>query len=155
MKVKSNKGYVGMDVGIAILVLLVLVPTIAGMIYNVNKTNSLIDRKTEAISIAVNTIESAKGELVEDLTSEKVKEQLIDIYTDCIISDITDPTETTDKKVLTVTKGENTYRIQIEIQDYSKLNRLAEENKVKIATVIVEFKSGKEQKEINLNTVIS
>ena len=46
MNLKNNKGYVGIDASIAVLILLIIIPTIAGMIYNVNKTNNLIDRKS-------------------------------------------------------------------------------------------------------------
>lgn len=169
MKFKNNKGYVGIDASIAVLVLLIIVPTLVGMIYNVNKTNSFIDRKTEAISIAVNTIESAKGILVADLTSEKVKEELsaVDSYAD-LISDITDSEEvdtSLDKKVLTLTKDENTYKIAIEVQDYASTKEAedketatgvkVESGKVKIVKVKVTFKSGEEEEHIELSTAIS
>ena len=156
MNLKNNKGYVGVDASIAVLILLIIIPTITGLIFNVNRTNNLIDRKTEAVSIAVNTIESAKGVEVAELTSEKVKGELEGIYT---ISDITETDVTSDKKVLTTTKDNNTYKIEVQIQDYANttegIAQAASTWKVKIVEVIVTYKEGKEQKNIELSTAIS
>lgn len=156
MNLKNNKGYVGVDASIAVLILLIIIPTITGLIFNVNRTNNLIDRKTEAVSIAVNTIESAKGVAVAELTSEKVKGELEGIYT---ISDITETDVTSDKKVLTTTKDNNTYKIEVQIQDYANttegIAQAASTGKVKIVEVIVTYKEGKEQKNIELSTAIS
>lgn len=148
MNFKNNKGYVGIDASIAILVLLIIIPTVAGMIYNVNKTNNLIERKTEALSIAVNTIETAKGIGVETLDKETViKELKNNIYTEL------DTTE------LTLTKDDNTYKIEIVIQDYAEtdegISQSAISGLTKIINVKVIFKSGEEQKNVELNTVIS
>lgn len=152
MNFKNNKGYVAVDASIAILVLLIIVPTIAGMIYNVNKSNSLIDRKTEAISIAVNTIETAKGIAADELTSEEVMKELEGVYA---FSDITESDADSNKKVLTIEKENNTYKITIIVQDYNEINTSAVSGKVKIVDVTVEYRSGNETNNINLNTVIS
>lgn len=148
MNLKNSKGYVGIDASIAVLILLIIIPTIAGMIYNVNKTNNLIDRKTEAISIAVNAIETAKGIDMADLTKYAVIQELKEkIYINL------DTTE------LTLTKNDNTYKIIINIQDYAEtaegIAKSATSGKVKIATVTVKFRSGKQEKNIELSTVIS
>ena len=37
MKIKNNKGFVGVDTSIAIIILLIFIPTITAMIYNINK----------------------------------------------------------------------------------------------------------------------
>ena len=143
MNLKNNKGYVAIDASIAVLVLLIIVPTIAGMIYNVNKTNNYIDRKTEAISIAINTIEVAKGIDITELTEEKWISDLKEIY------------EEIDKTELTLTIKDNTYKIEIDIEDYNDINELAEAGKVKTITVIVTFKSGNQNQNIELSTVIN
>ena len=39
MKIKNNKGFVGVDTSIAIIILLIFIPTITAMIYNINKEN--------------------------------------------------------------------------------------------------------------------
>ena len=60
MKLKNNKGYVGVDVTIALMVLVILVPTITAMTFNINKTSNVIKRKTQALSIATNMLEISK-----------------------------------------------------------------------------------------------
>ena len=147
MNLKNNKGYVAVDASIAILILLIMVPTIVGMIYNVNKTNNYIDRKTEAISIAVNTIEAAKGIDVGSLNLDAVKQELKSkIYTDL------------DETEMTLTKDENTYKIEVRITDYADTDDgraiSAQSGYVKEVKVIVTFKSGQQLKNIELNTVI-
>ena len=37
MNLKKNNGFVGVDISVAVIILLILVPTITGMIYNINK----------------------------------------------------------------------------------------------------------------------
>lgn len=150
MKLKNNKGYVAIDASIAVLVLLIIVPTIAGMIYNVNKTNDFIDRKTEAISIAVNTIEAAKG-IDSDIV--ELKEENVQVAIGTSLEEIYG--EDFETSEFTLTKNENTYKIVLDIQDYNKINTEAKENKVKIVTATVKFRSGKQEKKIELSTVIS
>lgn len=147
MNFKKNKGYVAVDASIAIIVLMILIPTIAGMIYNVNTTNNFIDRKTEAISIAVNTIEAAKGIYITELTNEKVIDVVQEIYSNL------------DENELTIEKDNNTYKLDIEIQDYADTTegkaKSAISDKIKIVKVVVTFKSGKQENNVELNTVIS
>lgn len=145
MNFRKNKGYVGIDASIGVLILLIIVPTLVGMIYNVNKTNSFIDRKTEAISIAVNTLEAAKGiSNLENVTQQNIGISLKQIYGGDF-----------DIEEFTLTKNDNTYKIQVNIKDYKQINETAIQDKVKIVTVTVEFKNGNEKKSIDLSTVIN
>lgn len=145
MNFRKNKGYVGIDASLGVLILLIMVPTLVGMIYNVKKTNNFIDRKAEAISIAVNTIETAKGiDNLEDVTQEEIGDTLEEIYGTYF--------NNTD---FTITKNDVTYKIEIDIKDYSEIDTTAESNIVKTVTATVIFKSGKEQKSIDLSTVLS
>lgn len=175
MKLKNNRGYVAIDASIAVLVLLIIVPTIAGMIYNVNKTNNLIERKNEAISIAINTIETVKGIGVHgDINETVIKDKLSEIYTFAedntfTSENINDEATEFDDKINsiqgTLTKDENTYKIQIHIQDYANTQEAIDKKNntgievidelIKIVKVKVTFKSGNQQKDIELNTVIN
>ena len=175
MKIKNNRGYVAIDASIAVLVLLIIVPTIAGMIYNVNKTNNLIERKNEAISIAINTIETVKGLGVHaDIDETVIKNKLSDIYTfaedNTFTSElINDEATEFDDKITsiqgTLTKDENTYKIQIDIQDYANTQEAIDKKNntgievidelIKIVKVNVTFKSGNQEKDIELSTVIN
>ena len=147
MNFKKNKGYVAVDASIAIIVLMIIIPTIAGMIYNVNTTNNFIDRKTEAISIAVNTIEAVKGIYITELNNEKIIDVVQGVYSNL------------DENELTLEKDNNTYKLDIEIQDYADTTegkaKSAISGKVKVVKVIVTFKSDKQENNVELNTVIS
>ena len=166
MNLKNNKGYVGIDAAIAVLVLLIIIPTIVGMIYNVNKTNSFVDRKTEAISIAINTIEAIKGIGIDGINDENFNETVVtakleELYV--LTDDDTPTSETVDTvntiKGITLTKDENTYKIQVDIQDYADTitdgTVTVESGKVKIVNVTVTFRAGKQEEKIELSTVIS
>ena len=168
MKLKNNKGYVGIDASIAVLILLILVPTIVGMIYNSNKTKNLIDRKTQAINIAVNTIEAMKGigvDVINDPTKNipyELKTSLGNIYTlneDEILT--SEPGENNVNTIsgISLTKDDNTYKITVTIQDYADTTEgkteSAQSGYVKIVKAIVEYKSGKDIKNVELSTVIS
>lgn len=167
MNFRKNKGYVGVDASIAVLILLIIVPTLVGMIYNLNKTNSFIDRKTEAISIAVNTIEILKGIGINGLNDEGFDETVVTtemsrLYT---LTDDDIPTIEVGEnninsiKGITLNKNENTYKITIDIQDYANTEegeaKSAYSNKVKIVTATVGFRSGNQEKNIVLSTVLS
>ena len=73
---KKNKGYIATDALIAIMIILIIIPTLTGMIYNISKTENAINRKTQAINIAVNAMEVAKGLYVKDLEKGKILETL-------------------------------------------------------------------------------
>ena len=167
MKLKNNKGYVGIDASVAVLILLILVPTIVGMIYNSNKTNSLIDRKTQAINISINTIEAMKGigvDVINDTTKNietELATSLSSIYTlngEIPISK-TDVNNVNTINGLSLTKDDNTYKITVEIQDYADTTegkaQSAQQGYVKIVRAIVEYKFGKEIENVELSTVIS
>ena len=72
MKIKNNKGFVGVDTSIAIIILLIFIPTITAMIYNINKENKNVERKSQALNFAVNVMETAKGIGTKDLTLENM-----------------------------------------------------------------------------------
>ncbi len=177
MKLKSNKGYVGIDISMALLIILVLVPIIAGGIYNINKTKNEIKRKSEAVNMAVNIIETAKGiDLTEfdseDNSDQKMLEKIKDepnIINEYPISFPVD--ETTGKLIVTedenkstkitgtvdktVNKDKSTYKVTISVKDYSKVDTSAQENKIKTVTVKVEYRAGGETENIELSTVLT
>ena len=143
MKIKNNKGYVGVDVSISIIILLIIIPTLTGMIYNVTKTKNDISRKSEAINIAINSIEAVKGLNIDEATNENAIDKIKEIYSEL------------DEEQLTIIRNDNTYKIEIQIQDYGDTDegkaKGAEKGIVKIAKVIVTYKSGS----VDLSTVIS
>ena len=67
MKLKNDKGYVLTDVSISVIILLILTPVIMGMVYGIYSSKRNTEIKSEAINIAVNSLEAAKGIGASDL----------------------------------------------------------------------------------------
>ena len=162
MNLRKNKGYVGMDASIAVLILLLIIPTITGMIYNINKTNNSIERKTEAINISINIIEAIKGIGIEELNKAnadiEITTALVNMYSDLN----TEEKEVTTTgglniKELILTKNQNTYKIEINVKDYAQTTegQGAQSGYVKIATIKVIYRVGQKDENIELSTVIS
>ena len=74
MKLKNNKGYVGIDVSIAVLILMILIPTITSAFYNVNSSKHNTQIKTECLNLIVNSLETAKTVGLENLDNTKFLE---------------------------------------------------------------------------------
>ena len=157
MNLRKNKGYVGVDDSIAVLVLLIIIPTVTGMVYNMNKTNSSVKRKTEAINIAVNTLEVSKGMDVLQLSDNTaILDNVNKIYNNKLenLQEIT--SSQNHKETATFIKDDITYMITIEVEDYKPQNEGAsDENKiVKTVTAHVKYKVGDKEKSIDLSTSI-
>lgn len=70
MNLKNNKGYVVEDIFISIIIIMVFIPTVFGVIYNIKKSNAEIERKVYAINIAKNYLD--KKELLNDENIDSV-----------------------------------------------------------------------------------
>ena len=139
MKLKNNKGYVGVDVTIALMVLVILIPTITAMTFNINKTSNVIKRKTQAVSITSNIMENAKIVFMEEEGLENEE------YIDRILSKTNELYEidVEDNDFLTI---ENTmYKMDVEIED-------KDNEEVKNVKATVTYKSGNNEESISFNT---
>ena len=60
MKIKSEKGIVGADIAIAVVVIFIFVSLISILIYNINSLSARLDRMSEATYMAINEVEQLK-----------------------------------------------------------------------------------------------
>lgn len=60
MKIKSEKGIVGADIAISVVVIFIFVSIISILIYNINSLSARVERMSEATYIAINEIEQLK-----------------------------------------------------------------------------------------------
>ena len=67
MKIKSEKGFTGIDIAISIIVLFIFISLIAMLIYNFNSSSKEVELKTEATYLAVDEIENIKNEGFETI----------------------------------------------------------------------------------------
>jgi len=158
MNLRNNKGYVMTDASIAIIILLILVPTIMGMIYSLNASRRTTETKAQAVNIAVNVIETAKGmEMSDELDGQAILESLGDsqgIY-DGMMGTIGQE-EINGKNIYTavVTKDNAGYKVYVDVIDYSEEHNEAKKNILKTVIANVKYKAGGQENEITLKSLI-
>ena len=131
MNFKSEKGATGIDITIAIIIIGLFIGLIVSLMYGINKSSKDIERKTEATNYAISEIEKLKAEDFDTLESKQT-------------SGYIDGTP---------------YYKTIKVVDYADLEENQGEDKepglVKKVTVEIAYKSGKEDKKVELSTVLS
>lgn len=151
MKFKNNKGFVGIDTSIAIMILVILIPTITAIIYNINKENKSIERKSQALNSAINVMETAKGMDVNDLNLENLENEITNFYASDAILANTDLTD----GIINIKKDKINYNLEITIQDYNEKDETVPKGVVKEVKVIVTYLVGGKEESIDLATPIS
>lgn len=159
MKLKSNRGYVGIDASIAVITMVILISTIMGMVFTINSNKKYAIIKTEAVNIAVNTIESAKEiELTANAAfKESILNKIESIYNSYSNkepeSDVEINASQGEAKIFT---RDASYLLKIDVTDYAdgKTQNGIKENLVKTVKATVTYKFGKNQENIYLSTVI-
>ena len=62
MKIKSEKGFTGIDIAISVIVLFIFVSLIAMLVYNFNSTSREVELKSEATYLAIDEIENINND---------------------------------------------------------------------------------------------
>ena len=148
MNLKSNKGYIGVDASIAIIIVMVIFPTIMGLLFNINSTSQATKIKTEALNIATNVLETAKGIDVKDLDEEQL---LQEVQRTNVIGDIT--VNTQDKTAIFSTDTAS-YKLSVSIEDYASTHQGTSLNMVKTLQVIVRYKAENREQAMEIKTVL-
>ena len=65
MKVRSEKGFTGIDISVSVIIAFIFVTIIAMLIYRVNSTSREIYLKSDATYLAINEIEQVKSDGIE------------------------------------------------------------------------------------------
>ncbi len=65
MKIRSEKGFTGIDISISVVIIFIFVSIIAMLIYQVNSTSKKISLRSDATYIAINEIEQVKNNGIE------------------------------------------------------------------------------------------
>lgn len=125
MNLRKNKGFTGIDISITMLIILIFIPTIFGISYNIQKTNHSIERESEAIDIMVLYLENAKSQNFDDIQEENI----------------------------TCTRNKVNYKVAINVS-YPSSYVEGEEYYAKIVKVTVEYPVGNSTKALDMSTVI-
>lgn len=131
MNFKNEKGATGIDIAISIIILALFIGLIASLMYGINKSSKDIERKTQATNYAISEIEKLKAENFETLETKQTSGYI----------------------------DNTSYYKTIKVVDYADLEKNQGQNKesglIKIVTVEISYKSGKEDKKVELSTVLS
>ncbi len=131
MNLKSEKGATGIDITIATIIIGLFIGLIASLMYGINKSSKDIERKTEATNYAISEIEKLKAENFDTLESKQT-------------SGYIDGTP---------------YYKTIKVIDYADLEENQGQDKerglIKKVTVEISYKSGNEDKKVELSTALS
>ena len=81
MKLRNNNGFTGIDVSIALIVLLIFIPMLFEIIYNLKKVNQSVNRESTALDIAVNVIEDTKLQQYDSIETKDPYDKKIENVT--------------------------------------------------------------------------
>ena len=150
MNLRSDKGFTGVDITIAMIVILIFIPTIFGSIYNIQKYNNGIKRETTALNMASDILEIAKATRYNELNLENESlfvNKMNEKYTNSGIGN--------SKYSYTGSDGIY-YQIDIDLSNYYPVDIEVANRKdlIKKVNVVVTYMVGKQQKNVKIATAI-
>ncbi len=141
-KIRSQKGYTGIDIAISVIVIFIFVSLIAMLIYNFNSSADELKIKSDATYIAVNEIEKIKSQDFSEFLGM-------------------DKTTTVDKNgnslVNQPVEGNEGFYKTTTILDYKDVNGDAsiEKDIVKKVTVKISYMYKGKERSVQLSTILS
>ena len=127
---KSENGYIGVDIAISIVVLFIFVSLIASLSYRVNSSSQEIELKSKASELAVSEIETIKNKTWEDITTE-------------------------DPAYREMTEIEEGYARTILVQDYHNIDATKTPDIVKRIIVQIQYRYKGKTQTVELSTLIA
>ena len=125
MKLRSNKGVTGVDLSIALIIIVLFVGLVSTLSYNYVKTSRSVNRKAIATDIAIRKIEELKQTPYDDILE--------------IAPDAPEGIQYADKEGTILSSGTGPYQIITEIRKYSNTDIENLQDVMKIVTVRVVF----------------
>ena len=145
MNLKKQNGYVGVDIAVSLMILMILLPTITGMMYNISKTNSETAREAKAINLTTNALEIAKSIGVGTLSVANWQSGIKNEFTEV----------KNEGSSMVLEEDTGAYKINLSIVDYASSHGGVTANKVKTVTAEVQYFVSGETKSIKISTVIT
>ncbi len=139
MKLRSEKGFTGIDISISVVIIFIFVSIIAALIAQVNSKSKEISLKNDATYIAINEIEKVKSNGIEEYVgkSEADGNNVI-----CENEEI---------------ENEEGFYRTITVLDYADVEKDEEIEKdiVKKVTVKISYMFRNEEQKVELSTIVS
>ena len=138
MKIKNEKGIVGADIAISVVVIFIFVSLISILIYNINALSARVERMSEATYIAINEVEALKIDGY-------------DKYKDSMAGDANHGVVVDNQLV------QEGYYKTIKVIDYTDIEGNEDKTPgiVKKATVTISYMYKGEEQKVELSTVLS
>ena len=137
MNLREQKGFTGSDIIISVIILFIFVSLIATLFYNFSTSNKDIERKSEAVNIAVTEIEQIKNNSFETYEG-------ISVANGNNVRFSNEPVT-----------GKTGYYKTIEIQDYNDIDPEKQADVVKKVIVTITYKFKNQDQTVKLATIIS
>lgn len=131
MNLREQKGFAGSDIIISVIILFIFVSLISTMFYNFNISGKEVERRSEAVNIAVSEIEQIK----------------INGFSQLINNDIS-----CEKKAV---EGKNGYYKTITVEDYADTDTTKQKDVVKKVNVKITYKFKNQEQNVELSTILS
>lgn len=160
IRIKSEKGFTGVDITVALIVILLFMSLISVLFFNITKSSKNIDRRSESIYIATEIIESFKSKNYDDVKITGTGDENswvelkngkdADTLKDLVYYEV-------DGERITIApnlKIEAGYTSKACIYNYVPENTVNSDDLVKVINVKVEYKVGQEIKSVELSTSI-
>lgn len=135
MKIKDEKGFTGIDITVAVIIIMLFMTLIGTIFYNITASHRQLERKTEATYIAIDVMEKLKAQNYNDL--------IVGEYNNNTIA-----------KILKDEIIEEGYSLKVTIKNYNTPEETGYDL-VKIITVKVEYKVGKNTENVELKTTVT
>ena len=155
MNLRNNKGYTGIDISVAMIIILIFIPTIFGIVYNLQKVRAKSEREANSINVATDVLEIAKSIAYSDVTISENSEfiaRLNNKYSNLqILND--------ENKLVNCSYIDNNnihYKIEVDVANQypSEIDESEKMDYVKKVTITVTYPVGNSTKSINISTVL-
>lgn len=131
MDLREQKGFAGSDIIISVIILFIFVSLISTMFYNFNISGKEVERRSEAVNIAVSEIEQIKINGFSQLINDNIS---------C------------EKKAV---EGKDGYYKTITVEDYADTDTTKQKDVVKKVNVKITYKFKNQEQNVELSTILS
>lgn len=156
MKIKSEKGFTGTDITIALIIILLFMSMISVIFFNITKSTKNIDRNSEATYIATEIIEAVKAKNYDDVGITNGEVEVIKTENHVTYSSKSGSISLGDE--ITIESG---YTCKINIYNYIPSKDIKENEEidstndlVKVVNVSVYYNVAGETKKVELTTTL-
>ena len=135
MKIRNDKGFTGIDISVAVVVLFIFITIISMLIYRVSSTSKEVSLRSDATYLAINEIEQIKSNGIETYKG---------IGNNSVVGEQNEE----------IADHEGFYKT-ITVSDYADENKDKKSDVVKRVTVKISYMFQAKEQSVELSTIIA